>query len=221
MSRPTRNGKRHPQAYSCSGASPRVMITPDSAPSNVANPCPTICSEPNKPRRWGGAHSTRKLVALENSPPVAKPCSNRANTISIGAPIPIDTYVGANATMATAIVMRRMTNCKAALRPARSAYIPRTTAPTGRMKKPTPKVANVSSNAAYSLDAGKNRRAMITLTKPKTTKSYHSNALPITAAATCCARGIRAHGLLLWNQHHSNTPRLNRSTNRQRSLRIL
>ncbi len=55
--------------------------------------------------------------------------------------------------------------------------------PTGRMKYPTPNVAIVSSNDAYSLSAGKNSREMMTVRKPKTMKSYHSSAFPITTAA--------------------------------------
>src|ERR1700683_43093 len=55
--------------------------------------------------------------------------------------------------------------------------------PTGRMKKPTPNVAVVSKSEAYWLSLGKNNFAMITVKKPNTRKSYHSSALPITAAA--------------------------------------
>src|SRR5215469_11481548 len=51
------------------------------------------------------------------------------------------------------------------------------------MKKPTPKVAVVSSSEAYWLSAGKNNRAMTTVRKPKIMKSYHSSAFPTTAAA--------------------------------------
>jgi hypothetical protein len=54
--------------------------------------------------------------------------------------------------------------------------------PTGRMKKPTPKVPVVSNSEAYWLSLGKNSRAMTTAKKPNTMKSYHSRALPITAA---------------------------------------
>jgi hypothetical protein len=61
--------------------------------------------------------------------------------------------------------------------------------PTGRVKNPTPKVAVVRSREEYSLSAGKKRREMITVRKPKTTKSYHSKALPMTAAAICFVRG--------------------------------
>src|ERR1700730_1416055 len=55
--------------------------------------------------------------------------------------------------------------------------------PTGRMKKPTPKVAVVSSSEAYWLSEGKNNREMTSARKPKIMKSYHSSAFPITAAA--------------------------------------
>jgi len=82
-----------------------------------------------------------------------------------------------------------MTICSAALRPLRSAYRPSTIAPTGRMKKPTPKVAKVSSSEAVSSDAGKKSLEMIALTNPKTTKSYHSRAFPTTAATICRVRG--------------------------------
>jgi hypothetical protein len=51
------------------------------------------------------------------------------------------------------------------------------------MKYPTPNVAIVSSNDAYSLSAGKNSREMMTVKNPKTMKSYHSRAFPITTAA--------------------------------------
>jgi hypothetical protein len=51
------------------------------------------------------------------------------------------------------------------------------------MKKPTPNVAVVSNSEAYWLSAGKNNRAIMTAKNPKTMKSYHSSALPITAAA--------------------------------------
>jgi 2-methylaconitate cis-trans-isomerase PrpF len=62
--------------------------------------------------------------------------------------------------------------------------------PTGRMKKPTPKVAVVSNSEAYWVSAGKNSREMTTVRNPKTMKSYHSSALPITAAAICRALGV-------------------------------
>src|ERR1700688_2007407 len=62
--------------------------------------------------------------------------------------------------------------------------------PTGRMKKATPKVAVVSNSEAYWVSAGKNSREMTTVRNPKTMKSYHSSALPITAAAICRALGV-------------------------------
>ena len=76
-----------------------------------------------------------------------------------------------------------MINSNADLRPLRSAKMPRRIPPTGRMKKPTPKVAVASNSEAYWLWVGKNNREMIAVKKPKTMKSYHSSALPITAAA--------------------------------------
>ncbi|MNQ40218.1 hypothetical protein D3C85_538640 [compost metagenome] len=59
------------------------------APANTARHWPNSCQAPYSPRRFAGAHSTRKAVALAYSPPVAKPCSMRAITISSGAPMPM------------------------------------------------------------------------------------------------------------------------------------
>ncbi|MCY1178733.1 hypothetical protein D9M73_190990 [compost metagenome] len=56
--------------------------------------------------------------------------------------------------------------CIAALRPLRSEYMPSKMPPTGRMKKPTPKVARAISNDAYSSSEGKNWRAMMLARKP-------------------------------------------------------
>ncbi len=72
--------------------------------------------------------------------------------------------------------------------------MPSRTPPTGRMKKPTPNVAVVSSSEAYWLSAGKKSRAMITEKKPKTMKSYHSRALPTTAAAIWRGFGVSCAG---------------------------
>jgi len=55
-------------------------------------------------------------------------------------------------------------------------------APNGRMKKVTPKVAKVSNSDEDSLEAGKNRRAIVPAKKPKMTKSNHSRAFAIEAA---------------------------------------
>ncbi len=55
--------------------------------------------------------------------------------------------------MATAI--RVMVKSRPFLRPKRSAYVPMTAAPMGRMMKPTAKMASVDSRAATSLPAGK------------------------------------------------------------------
>ncbi len=43
--------------------------------------------------------------------------------------------------------------------------MPSTTAPTGRMKNPTPNVATVSMNEVKSLPVGKNSLAMMTAKK--------------------------------------------------------
>ena len=98
--------------------------------------------------------------------------------------MPIAAYGGATASRKMPAVIRRITSDSAALRPARSAYSPNTMPPIGRMKNATPNVAVVSSSDEYSLEVGKNSSAITTVMKPNTVKSYHSSALPITAAAT-------------------------------------
>src|SRR5215831_6582058 len=85
--------------------------------------------------------------------------------------------------------------------------------PTGRMKKPTPKVAVVSKSEAYWLSAGKNKRAMITAKNPKTMKSYHSRALPITAAAIW--NGFGADDMIYTDQAAGRGVRRHRSLKRR------
>ncbi|SST10478.1 Uncharacterised protein [Acinetobacter baumannii] len=63
-------------------------------------------------------------------------------------------------------VISRMISCIAALRPLRSAYRPSRTPPTGRMKKPTPKVARAISSEVYSSPEGKNSLAIRLERKP-------------------------------------------------------
>ncbi|MNC29317.1 hypothetical protein D3C75_775610 [compost metagenome] len=83
ISRPSTNGIRQPQLSSAAGVHKWVTKATIAAPENTARHCPTSCHEPYRPLRWAGALSTRKAVALAYSPPVAKPCSMRATTISI------------------------------------------------------------------------------------------------------------------------------------------
>ncbi len=105
-------------------------------------------------------------MALPNSPPAEKPWIMRAPTITIGANIPIDEYVGANAVMAVPAIIRDIVNVRALLRPWRSATFPNTTAPNGRMTKVTPKDASVSKSDAVSFSAGKKTFAIVTAKKP-------------------------------------------------------
>ncbi|MCY1242010.1 hypothetical protein D9M72_549480 [compost metagenome] len=65
----------------------------------------------------------------------------------------------------------------------RSATEPSTTAPTGRMMKPTPKVATPNSRDTELSSDGKKSFEMVSAKKPYTAKSYHSSAHPTTAAA--------------------------------------
>ncbi|MNP37390.1 hypothetical protein D3C76_1308350 [compost metagenome] len=91
ISKPITNGIRQPQLSKASGVHRWVTSATIAAPLNTARHCPTSCHEPYSPLRWAGALSTRNAVALAYSPPVAKPCSMRATTISSGAPMPMAT----------------------------------------------------------------------------------------------------------------------------------
>ena len=84
--------------------------------------------------------------------------------------------------IAEATVISAMTSVNAALRPARSAYMPINTPPIGRTMNALPNTARLSIREIAEFAAGKNCLEMITDRKPYTMKSYHSNALPILAA---------------------------------------
>lgn len=56
-------------------------------------------------------------------------------------------------------------------------------APTGRIRNPTPKVAVVSSNWPYADASGKNDGPMNSIRKLKTVKSKNSRALPMVVPA--------------------------------------
>ena len=64
------------------------------------------------------------------------------------------------------IIINRMDNVSAALRPALSAYAPSTMAPSGRMKNDTPNVPSVSRMDTESLPEGKNNFEITTAKNP-------------------------------------------------------
>ena len=71
-------------------------------------------------------------MALPNSPPIANPCSSRADTTPTGAKRPIASYPGIAAVTSVPAVISPIEASIDALRPARSPYAPSTTAPNGR-----------------------------------------------------------------------------------------
>ncbi|MNH16917.1 hypothetical protein D3C79_765690 [compost metagenome] len=81
------------------------------------------------------------------------------------AKIPICEYVGAKAIKAVPNVIRPIVRLKAALRPCLSAYRPMMMPPTGRIKKPTPKVASDIRSEASADSEGKKCRPISTAKK--------------------------------------------------------
>ena len=80
--------------------------------------------------------------------------------------MPIAAYVGANAMIAMPTAISEMVSVSADLRPTRSATAPSTMPPSGRVRKPTPNVAQVASSEMVGFVAGKYSLAMITAKKP-------------------------------------------------------
>jgi hypothetical protein len=100
---------------------------------------------------FGGAGSTRKAVFGPTSPPSANPCNIRNKTAATGAAIPIIAYDGVTARPASAMPIMENVSIIAGFRPLRSAKCPITKPPSGRVTKPTPKVASESSSLASPL----------------------------------------------------------------------
>ncbi len=104
-------------------------------------------------------------MALPNSPPAEKPCSSRVSIISSGAARPIAEYGGSTAVSSVPAIISPADSTSAGLRPARSAYAPITTAPTGRAMNPTPNVPTDSINWPNGDAVGKNTRPIWTANK--------------------------------------------------------
>ena len=67
--------------------------------------------------------------------------------------------------------INKLVTFKPAFRPLRSARLPITSAPSGRIAKPMPNVSNAISNEAKELSEGKKSLPMITAEKLYTVKS--------------------------------------------------
>jgi hypothetical protein len=113
-----------------------------------------------------GACSTRNAVAPPTSPPAEKPWISLARTIQAGAQKPASAYVGASPIIAVPSAIRRIVVDSAAFRPCVSPSAPRTTAPIGRITKPTPNVATVSNSEEVSSPVGKNSLEIVIAKKP-------------------------------------------------------
>jgi len=81
---------------------------------------------------------------------------------------------------------------KPARLPYRSIYAPSTTAPTGRIRNPAPKVANESISEAYGLCPGKKVRPIGPAKNPNTMKSYISRRLPLETRITFLILALRS-----------------------------
>lgn len=138
-----RNGTRQPQV---SKASPEIHEESDTitVPSSSPAETPVCGQEPKNPRFSRGAFSTATIAAPPHSPPTAKPWASRSAHSSNGAATPIVVYVGRNPISAVATVMIVNVMIRVDFRPILSPRWPATKAPTGRARKPTPKVASAT-----------------------------------------------------------------------------
>lgn len=86
----------------------------------------------------------------------APPCSSRSTTSNTGAATPMCAYGGNRPTPTVATPISTMVAMNVYLRPMRSPRRPKNNAPSGRTRKPAPKVARLARNAAVALPLGKN-----------------------------------------------------------------
>ncbi len=100
---------------------------------------------------------------MPNSPPAENPCTRReASSHRPAATGPTTAAVGATAIRPVPTIIVRMVIDSARLRPWRSAQLPMTAAPSGRMRYETAKVRKVSISAAKPETSGKNSSLMTT-----------------------------------------------------------
>ena len=96
-----------------------------------------------------------RAVALPNSPPAEKPWMSRATRIPIGAMMPIVSYDGITVISNVPTTINPIESDNAGLRPTRSAYEPRTMAPTGRIRNDAANVPSARSRELAGSVVGK------------------------------------------------------------------
>jgi hypothetical protein len=143
---------------------PPIRASPDTAlstvktmtPSSVPRLMPTLVKLPHRPRRPSGAFSMPNSAAPPHSPPAAMPCTIRSRTSRIGAAAPMVEDVGRQpmSTVHTPMVVRVMTSM--GLRPSLSPKWPTTSPPSGRERKPAPKVRKATRVPVRGSRSGKN-----------------------------------------------------------------
>jgi hypothetical protein len=101
-------------------------------------------------------------VAEPNSPPAANPWMSRASRMRSGAASPMTWAGGMSTIIRVPANISQIVSVSAGLRPFRSAKLPSTIAPTGRMKKDRAKVPRASITETAWLSEGKNATEMYT-----------------------------------------------------------
>src|SRR5262249_18633003 len=144
---------------------------PTSPATQVAKSALVACSDTYRPRRDGGAASSKNAVLGPTSPPNANPCTRRNTMTRMGAKIPIDAYEGVSDRPVAATPIKPSDNTIAGLRPARSPNLPITNAPSGLVRNPTPKVASDDSRLRPGVVEGKKVRPICAAKKAYVTKS--------------------------------------------------
>ena len=108
-----------------------------------------------RPSRPGGLSSTAYEVDSGASMPVEMPCSSRHTTRITPDHVPTSAYVGASAMTRVVVAMIPTDTSITLRRPTRSATVPSSTPPSGRIAKPTANTASALSVAETGSAEGK------------------------------------------------------------------
>ena len=108
---------RQPQASSASVDIAAAKPAPTAEPNRMPPQAPHETRAPIKPRRPGGACSTRNTIELVYSPPTESPCTMRSRVRANGANSPSVAYPGKRPIRKVGTAMAATEKVRAARRP--------------------------------------------------------------------------------------------------------
>ena len=152
---------RQAQSFRACSGTMKVTARPTRAPPMVPSAVETGLMLANRARLPTGACSTTKLPEPAYSPPADSPWRMRQASSRTGAMTPMVANVGVRPMPRVAALMRITAVDRAALRPLRSPYWPKSSPPTGRARKPTAKTAKVAKRLAVGSSEGKKWKPMM------------------------------------------------------------